>query len=236
MPTEIEHRAPSNYSDEWRMSPHPLCLDFVPTAIVDLFPRVSEEAFPELDNYLRNRGISERAYKHFDVRASEWDELVFLFTSILGSVMGIVFRNIEDKRIRTLRLELLEAQGIKLPKKSKRGAWFGLHLVNVAQPLLIVEAELDCAKVWEWDYHNVVSPGGMSATKQQMKVLYNKKIFLGFDSDPAGKEGTRLFLKNVDKSKEVWVVDWSLHEAKDPGDIISSEDFYYCLNTAVRVQ
>ena len=236
MTDTLLHHTPDNYTDDWRMAPHPLALDFVPTAIVNLFPRICPEKFPELDNYLRSRGISERTYKKFDVRASERGELVFLFTNLLNNVLGVVFRNISDKKIRGLKLELLELQGIQLPKKAKRGAWFGLHLIDITLPLLIVESELDVMKIHEWGHKNVVCPGGMSATKQQMKALYNKRLYVGFDSDKAGKEGMQLFLKNVNKDKEVWIVDWSLKGAKDPGDLTNSEDFYDCMNNAEKVR
>ena len=228
------HHTPNNYTDDWRMAPHPLALDFVPTAIVNLFPKISAEKFPELDNYLRSRGISEETYKRFDVRVSERGELAFLFTNLLQNTLGIVFRSITEKKVRGLKLELLEFQGIQLPKKAKRGAWFGTHLVHLVDPLLIVESELDVMRIYEWGYKNVICPGGMSATKQQMKALYNKKLLIGFDSDAAGKEGTRLFLKNVSKDKEVWVVDWS--PAKDPGDIKDQETFYKAINNAEKVQ
>lgn len=111
-------------------------LDCVPPSIVEQFPPVSPD-FPELHKYLESRGISEETYSRFNVRTGmEPSELGFCFTNILGNVIGMVFRDIYTKKINGLKVE-----GVDLPKKAKAGAFFGMHLVDIARPLLIVEGE-----------------------------------------------------------------------------------------------
>jgi hypothetical protein len=230
-----KHLTPSNYSDEWRVSPHPLALDFVPRAVVDLFPLLSCSSHPVLHKYLAGRGISEKTYQHFKVRFNEWDELVFIYTSILGTPLGMIFRNVVERKVSGLKLDCLESSGITLPKKAKKGAWFGFDKVNVVEPLLICEGEIDCMRTYEFGWYNTVSPGGMSCTKQQAKALYNKKIYIGFDSDAPGKQGTAQLIKLLPKDTEKWVVDWNVAGAKDPGDLTNKEDFYQCINKAVQI-
>lgn len=238
MDTSTLHYTPTNYTDYWRMSPHSLQLDFIPTAIVDLFPKISTDRFPKLDNYLRSRGISEKTYRKFDVRASEQGELVFLFKNLLGNTLGIVFRNTIEKRIRGLKLELLELQGIKLPKKARAGAWFGINLVDITKPLIIVEGEIDCMHIYEFMEGrriNIISPGGMSVTKQQMRAIYNKEIYLGFDADAAGEQGSKQFIKMAPKDKIIWKLNWSIVGCKDPGELSSPSAYFEVLRNKVRI-
>jgi DNA primase len=234
--TYHSHITPKGYDDSWRMAPHPLALDFVPSAILNLFPKVTLDEVPEIHNYLRNRGISKLTYEHFDVRYNEYKELVFVFTNILGNPLGLIFRSITEKKIRGLKIECLEFAGISLPKKARAGAWFGMHLVNITEPLMIVEAEIDCMRAYEFGFTNVVSPGGMSVTKQQVRALYNKKIFIGFDSDEAGRTGTRQFINLLPKNTEKWIVDWGVVRVKDPGEIQYKKDFYKALSQRKKVE
>jgi len=135
------HHSPTAYSHEWRLSGVPPLLTFLPTPILNLFPLLSEHSNPKLDSYLKSRGILPKTYKRFGVRYNEWDELVFSYTSLVGRTIGVVFRNVDTKKISGLKIPALVEDGIELPKKARMGAWFGLHLIDISQPLLIVEGE-----------------------------------------------------------------------------------------------
>ena len=229
-----EHSTPTSYSHEWRLSGVPPLLTFLPTPILNLFPLLSPEGNFKLHSYLKSRGISQAIYTRFGVRFNEWDELVFPYTSILNNVIGIVFRNVDTKKISGLKVPALVEDGIGLPKKARMGAWYGLNLINFAQPLLIVESEICAMFAYQCGFTNVISPGGMGPTKAQIKSIPNKTIFLGYDSDAAGRSGmeqtTNRLLKR-DLNRTIYYIDWNRQgKGKDPSDLKTKENFWNCVN------
>jgi len=228
------HYSPSLYSHEWRLAGVPPFLTFLPTPILNLFPLLSARSNPKLHSYLKGRGILETTYKRFGVRFNEWDELVFSHTSLVGRTIGIIFRNVETKKISGLKIPSLTEDGIELPKKARMGAWFGLNLLDIAQPLLIVEAEICAMFAYQCGFTNVISPGGMGPTKAQIKAIHNKTIFLGYDSDEAGRSGmeqtTNRLLKQ-DPDRIIYYIDWNRQgKGKDPTDLKTKENFWNCVN------
>jgi len=228
------HYSPSLYSHEWRLAGVPPLLTFLPTPILDLFPLLSVRSNLKLHSYLSGRGILETTYKRFGVRFNEWDELVFPHTSLVGRTIGIIFRNVETKKISGLKIPSLTEDGIELPKKARMGAWFGLNLLDIAQPLLIVEAEICAMFAYQCGFTNVISPGGMGPTKAQIKAIPNKVIYLGFDSDEAGRSGmeqtTNRLLKQ-DSDRIIYYIDWNRQgKGKDPTDLKTKENFWNCVN------
>ena len=202
----------------WRLAPHPPILEFIPKSFVEDLPRL-HPGYPELHRYLWGRGISQLTYEHFNVRVNPClPELAFCFTNIHGNVVGVVFRNIYDKKISGLKIE-----GVDLPKKAKKGAWFGLHLVDVSKPLLVCEGEIDCMLAYEHGFKNVVSPGGMSLTKQQARAIYNREILVGFDSDKAGEFGWKQ-VQRLWPNKKLRKIDWTPY--KDVGEIKTIREFW----------
>ena len=223
------------YDDKWIIEAHSDVLDFIPQPVVDIFPNVTSKRFPELHQYLLNRGISEKTYTRFDVRATPRRDLVFIFTNILGNAKAIVYRSMINKRISILKAEHLQLTGIQFPKKGESGAWFGIHLIEIGKPLLIVESEIDQMRSYELGFHNVIASGGTGVTKQQVKSLQNQVIYIGFDSDSPGKKGARRLAKMIGDSASVWFVDWSYAKAKDAGDIRKKDDFDYCISNLKAV-
>lgn len=225
-----EHHSPTAYTHEWRLSGVPPLLTFLPTPILNLFPLLSPESNPKLHSYLKSRGISQKVYTRFGVRYNEWDELVFPYTSIIGNTIGVVFRNIETKKISGLKIGPLTEDHIELPKKARMGAWFGLHLIDIAQSLLIVEGEIDAMFAYQCGFTNVISPGGMGPTKSQIGIIPNKVIYLGFDADEAGLHGMKQTTYRLGNQKRVWWVNWNVQgKGKDPGDLKTSYNFWNCL-------
>jgi hypothetical protein len=228
------HHSPTAYSHEWRLSGVPPLLTFLPTPILNLFPLLSEDSNPKLHLYLKSRGIPQKVYRKFEVRFNEWDELVFPHTSVVGRTIGVVFRNVETKKISGLKIPSLVEDHIELPKKARMGAWFGLHLINFARPLLIVEAEMDAMFAYQCGFTNVISPGGMGPTKAQIKAIPNRVIYLGYDADEAGRSGmeqtTNRLLKR-DPNRIIYYIDWNRQgKGKDPSDLKTKENFWNCVN------
>ena len=225
-----EHHSPTLYSHEWRLSGVPPLLTFLPTPILNLFPLLSLEGNFKLHSHLKSRGISQATYKRFGVRYNEWDELVFSYTSLVGRTIGVVFRNVDTKKISGLKIPALIEDGIELPKKARMGAWYGLNLINFAQPLLIVESEICAMFAYQCGFTNVISPGGMGPTKAQIRSIPNRNIYLGFDSDNPGKVGARQFRNRISNRAEVLYADWGLVGRKDPGEMKNIKEFKYVMN------
>ena len=205
--------------DNWRIAPHSKELPFIPTPIVESYPLLALSLeHPELHNYLEGRGIGSPSYTRFGIRAGHKGDLAFPFTNIHGNVMGLVFRNVVDKTIRGLHLTDLEEEGFVFPSRAKTGAWFGLHLLNITDWVIVVEGEIDAMRVYDLGWDSVISPGGTGVSKQQAATIYNKKIYIGFDSDEAGKTGAKRLAK-LWKDKRVKLIDWNVVGAKDPGEL-----------------
>lgn len=230
------HYSPSNYNHEWRVAGSPPLLPFLPIPILELFPLLSEYGNPKLHRYLEGRGIPQSVYRRFGVRYTEWGELVFSFSNILSNVVGLVFRNVETKKISGLKIPTLSEDGIELPKKARLGAWFGLHLISIKAPLLIVEAEMDAMFSYQCGFKNVISPGGMGPTKAQIKAIPNKVIYLGFDSDEAGRSGMKQTTNRLLKAmpdRTIHYIDWNIQgKGKDPSDLKCAVNFWNCIKAA----
>ena len=225
------HYSPNSYSHDWRVAGSPPLLPFLPTPILKLFPLLNEYSNPKLHRYLEGRGVSQEVYQRFAVRFNEWGELVFSYTNLTANVVGLVFRNIETKKISGLKIPELSEDGIELPKKARMGAWFGLHLIDVKAPLLIVESEICAMFSYQCGFKNVISPGGMGPTKAQIKAVPNRNIYLAFDSDSAGRQGMEQTTNRIGKTKRVWWVDWNLDgNTKDPSDLQNAVEFWTCMS------
>ena len=142
----------------------------------------------------------------------------------------MVFRNVDTKKISGLKIPALIEDGIELPKKARMGAWYGLNLINFAQPLLIVESEICAMFAYQCGFTNVISPGGMGPTKAQIRSIPNRNIYLGFDSDNPGKVGARQFRNRISNRAEVLYADWGLVGRKDPGEMKNIKEFKYVMN------
>lgn len=218
----------SPYRDNWIQSSTNTSLDMIPWSIVDCFNKCSR-SIKWAHQYLVGRGISEKTYTHFDIRVTKNHDLLLLYTNLFGSVMIMEYKSTLQKRVAMFKPEHIGISGVSLPTKKDSGCFFGLHLVDWKKPLLIVEGAIDCMRVYEMGYHNVIATGGTGITKAQVRQLHSHNVILGLDNDEAGRQGARRVKKLLDPKAVVWFADWSIIEKKDPAEIRKKAEFEHVM-------
>lgn len=96
--------------------------------------------------FLNGRGISDESIDTLRVRfAADHQAVVFAHTNKYGRVFALRARSRKAKRIYSISKEVAERDtGLTLkefPSKRDAGYWFGIHLIDWAKPVALVEGE-----------------------------------------------------------------------------------------------
>jgi len=169
----------------------------------------------------------------FDYQVRFWEfartpTMIFPFTDDSGVIQVLRARTL-SKDLFTISSKVLRMdEGAQLPTLKTAGPWFGLNRVNPADPVVIVEGEIDCLRLATLGWTNVVAVGTSHVTEIQYRRIMNREVLLGLDSDLPGRRATvkvkREFLR---RGHIVKVLDWSVVGCKDPGELPDR----YALNT-----
>lgn len=201
--------------------------DCLPEKALKKFPELaaySPEAVKDYRKFLFSRGIPEEAWTQFGVRFFVGRPfIVFPFTDLYGRICVLRVRGIKEKELFTVSPSVAKMEKAVFPTLKTSGAWFGLPLVDLTRPVIIVEGELDAMRLYALGYTNVVAPGGKHIHKSQMDVLTAPAVFFGLDSDVAGRTATSKLVRAYKADRCITVLDWSVSGAKDPGELPSRE-------------
>jgi hypothetical protein len=114
----------------------------VPERIWNRFSRMCTSKGKEYFSWLSDvRGVDFSTAMQFDVRADpERKVVVFPFTDSDGIIHMLRARRIDDKVVYTYTSDML---GLHRPLSSRKdvGVWFGLHLIDLHDPVIVVEGE-----------------------------------------------------------------------------------------------
>lgn len=69
-------------------------------------------------------------------------------------------------------------------------SWYHLYACSSMEPLVVVEGSIDCMRVWEAGYQNVVALLGSSIPPEKAQMIRHHRIVSFLDADPAGVQGT----------------------------------------------
>lgn len=145
--------------------------------------------------YLKKRGFTEEAIKFFDIGQTKKGDVQFKFKDINGRLVGVKYRHAHAVKHGESKYWW---QGDCSPCYSL----FNINHIDITQPLVVTEGNLDAMAVWQSGSHNVVSiPGGatdLNWIKYNFDFLEKfKKIILWLDNDTAGEEGTKKIVQKL---------------------------------------
>lgn len=104
------------------------------------------------------------------------------------------------------------------------GFFFGKNQIRQADQVIIVEGNMDVIMMHQYGFHNTVGTMGTALSDQSIRLLSNmtKNVFLGMDSDAAGKKAMQRI--NADfMAMGVLPKYLSFEPAKDPDEFLLSE-------------
>lgn len=104
------------------------------------------------------------------------------------------------------------------------GFFFGKNQIRQADQVIIVEGNMDVIMMHQYGFHNTVGTMGTALSDQSIRLLSNmtKNVFLGMDSDAAGKKAMQRI--NADfMAMGILPKYLSFEPAKDPDEFLLSE-------------
>ena len=111
--------------------------------------------------------------------------------------------------------------------------FFGNHLFDQTKPILLVEGALDALRLDTLGVARAMAAFGYPSV-EQFNSLYSTAVFLGFDSDNAGREFTKRALRQL-KCPAISILDWAIVKKKDPGELESKNEFLQVFNERIKI-
>lgn len=160
----------------------PPCKDGVtyvkPSEIDAMVDRLNANAGGSLDYLMSKRGLKKPTIAQFRLGYSDEENAVALpFFDSTGACVGIKWAYLSADADPKCRL-----------KKGSKIQAFNLGCVDLTQPLLVTEGEIDCISAWQAGFHNVVSiPNGANGMGEWIDEIKDApKFYLATDNDSAG--------------------------------------------------
>jgi len=176
--------------------------------------------------FLRKRGINQKV--HF-INYNNLYGIVYPLSSLNGTIYSLQYRSTQNPDIRFyLKPKHFDYQGEEWGSK---GLWYGLDEIDRTKPIFLVEGAEDRLKLKELGEDNVLaSCGSVGNDKiETVRRLNPSLVFLGFDSDEAGKVSTKKIQKALKYTAKV--LNWDVVGVNDPGDLISKDQIEKVLKT-----
>jgi len=186
--------------------------------------------FENLKKFLTKRGYTEGELVNWGLLASKngrnYDKfrnrLMFPIIDHQGEVVGFSGRSIDPEEKGPKYLNSPET-----PVYNKSKLLYGLFQAkeNIRKQdfAIIVEGNIDIVSSYQAGVKNIVAPLGTALTEDQMKLLkrYCTKVYLAFDSDPAGQKALLKSLELAEKTGlQTLAID--IGKYKDVDDLITS--------------
>lgn len=214
----------------------------LPLEVLKAYPLLSSANGYEVkrcSDYLVNqRMIKAQALALFKIRYSPTRQcLIFPFTNKKGRIYALRARNRKEKNCFSINKKLAEedlgyvlSDDIEFASKKHCGYWFGLHLVDWDEPVILVEGEIDALRLYSLGKTNVIASGGTGITKAQLRELSSLQVILGYDSDKGGRSANEYIIEMIDSSIALYSLDWNKARkkdktpCKDAGDVPNTEE------------
>lgn len=230
---------PDRKKDEDEIKKAPMEPKF-PDELLSHFPLVIQAADRTalmIKDYLTNvRGISLTAIAEMGIRYHKDKNLIiFPLTDVRGNIQVLRARLCDprNKSMFTISSKAVKDK-FNLPNIRDTGASFGLHKVDPTKPVIIVESETDCLLLKTFGFNNVIATTSASFSKSQIQNIPSPNLWVGFDSDDAGKRATKNLIA-ISRGKLVHVINWANAGGKDPGDAENRLDILRAINKKVLV-
>jgi hypothetical protein len=227
---EIHASVPDVWS-EIKINPNPL-----PKEVLRLFPLLQiprgSDVASACKNYLIRRGIPEWVQNMYQVRYDPKSGcVVFSLTDSSGRIFVMRERAFPEKRMWTVNEKFT---GIELdyPKLNDIGVWFGMHLVNWARPVMLVEGEIKVMRLAALGEFNAVASCTSSISDAQIDALHAITLYLGFDADKAGALAHHRIVERLKDRAVMFELDWSVVGRKDPDELKNKRELEIVMKEA----
>lgn len=181
----------------------------------------SDMKFAKVNDY---RGYSPETIKHWKfLYATEGelkDRLIIPFEDVDKRLVGITGRAMKGQKEKFLHRPRNLHTGYFLTGLGRNRK----YVEEAGGAVKIVEGVFDCARWYDSGFKNVCAPIGTFFTEEHILQLYKAGVTiieLGFDSDPAGRNGIRKAIKRAKGKFEIYVLDYP--EGKDADDLTKEE-------------
>jgi len=150
-------------------------------------------------DYLGGRKISKDTIELFKVYSSDY---------LGGSIFFPSYVENELYRIRFLRIERPNGKKETKPTPNSELCLFGWQALDgTERNIIICEGEIDAMSWYEYGFHALSVPMGVSSVewieKEYDRLLRFENIFISFDEDKAGKEGAVKVIERLRKANDV---------------------------------
>jgi hypothetical protein len=200
-----------------------------PDKLLEFFPLIkdaNDNTALHIKNYLMNvRKISLSTAVEMGVRYNKDKNLIiFPLTDRKGNIQVLRARlcDVASKVMYTISAKHFNNK-FELPTIRDTGASFGLHLLESSKPTIVVESETDCLLLKSYGFNNVIATTTASFSRAQVVNIMSSSIWVGFDSDDAGKRAAKK-LAHDSNTKLIYIIDWADAGGKDPGDAANRID------------
>ncbi len=150
-------------------------------------PKTHAHPGDKVIKYLELRKISPKTIEYAGIKA-DGDHIVFEYCDENGCHLANKYRPARKVEKNELKMWF--------QKDTNQNTLFNMHRIDIGQPLIICEGEVDCLSLIESGQRNAVSIPTGAASEEWIDSCWEwliqfEEIILWFDSDPAGKDGTR---------------------------------------------
>lgn len=150
-------------------------------------PKEHEAAGDSVISYLGLRKISSKTIEYAGIKA-DGDKIVFEYLDENGVHIANKYR--PAKKINKGELKMW------FQKDTNQNTLFNMHRIDVGQPLIICEGEIDCLSLIEVGQKNAVSIPTGATSEEWIDSCWEwlvqfEEVTIWFDADSAGKDGAR---------------------------------------------
>lgn len=219
----------------------------IPKRVLRLFPLLQNSNDVDAiacKNYLIKRGVPIWVQNMYGVRYDpRMASLVFPLTDSSGRVFMLRERSIKEKKLWTVSKEYVEKffhlDGLSesdFPRLTESGVWFGLHLIDWAKPVILVEGEIKVMRLAALGEFNSIGATTASVSASQIDAVPATIIYLGFDADKAGALAHHKIIERM-KGRKVLLfeLDWSLVGRKDPDELENKRELEIVMKGAKKI-
>jgi len=185
------------------------------------------ESVPESDrDFAQQTALDLGLVKHNENRNSYYDfyrdRIMFPIHNHSGQICGYSSRAVLEDQVPKY---LNSGESFAFDKKAILfGYFFGKNHIRQLDQVIIVEGNMDVIMMHQFGFHHTVGTMGTALSDQSIRLLSNmtKNVFLGMDSDAAGKKAMQRI--NADfMNIGILPKFLSFEPAKDPDEFLLSE-------------
>jgi 5S rRNA maturation endonuclease (ribonuclease M5) len=214
--------------------------DPLPPAVLGKFPILQGDQAPEAvkvrDWIEKIRKIPVWAQNLFRLRYdAQRRSVVFPLTDLDGRIYVLRERRRQTKKIWTVTPKIAGTPGLEFPRLRDTGVWFGMHLANWSDPVMLVEGEFDAMRVASLGFMNVIASATSSVADKQIDALDGDSYILGYDADKGGEHAVRRIKDRIGGNTSLRLARWEVVGCKDGGDLQYEEQLHEVLNSLEEI-